>query len=92
MVLSFIIDAIQESVVFNWPQFVIQLVTILIPVAIAIVNQNRRITHLETENAELHKDNAKMSLELVAVKEAYTRLADRYEDALRKQAGMRDRF
>lgn len=76
----------------SWQQFIIQLFITLVPVAIALVNQNRRIARLEAENLELQKDNEELSARLDNLKRDHTALQARYEDTLRKQAGMRDKF
>lgn len=75
-----------------WQQFVVQLLVTLVPVAIAMVNQNRRITKLETENRELKKDNEEMEQRLERLTVDHQSLQKRYEANLKAQAGMRDKF
>lgn len=75
-----------------WQQFVVQLLVTLVPVAIAMVNQNRRITKLETENRELKKDNEEMEQRLERLTIDHQELQSRYEANLKAQAGMRDKF
>lgn len=76
----------------SWQQFIIQLFVTLVPVAIALIKQNRRITILEQENVKLKKDNKDLSDSLETLKLAHIALQGRYEHTLLKQAGMRDKF
>jgi predicted RNase H-like nuclease (RuvC/YqgF family) len=75
-----------------WQQFVVQLVVTLVPLGIAIANQNKRIAKLESENAELRKDNDEMEQRLERLTTDHESLQRRYETNLKAQAGMRDRF
>ena len=68
------------------------MVATLVPVAIAVVNQNRKIAKLEVENEELRRDNTQLAQQLTELTQAHGELQGRYEATLRSQAGMRDRF
>ena len=76
----------------DWPQLILQMVATLVPVVIAVVNQNRKIAKLEVENEELRRDNAQLAQRLTELTHAHGELQGRYEATLRSQAGMRDRF
>ena len=76
----------------DWPQLILQMVATLVPVAIAVVNQNRKIAKLEVENEELRRDNTQLAQQLTELTQAHGELQGRYEATLRSQAGMRDRF
>lgn len=76
----------------DWPQLILQMVATLVPVVIAVVNQNRKIAKLEVENEELRRDNAQLAQRLTELTHAHGELQNRYEATLRSQAGMRDRF
>jgi len=76
----------------SWQTFVIQFVSILVPVAIAIVRQNRRISELMAENGRLRAAVNKLNNALSDLTENHHDLQVRYEDTLRQNAGMRDGF
>lgn len=76
----------------DWPQLILQMTITLVPVAVALINQNRKIARLEIENDELRRDNNELANRLTQLTQAHGELQGRYEATLRSQAGMRDRF
>ncbi len=76
----------------DWPQLMLQMAATLVPVAIALINQNRKIAKLEVENEELRRDNTQLAQRLTELTHAHGELQGRYEATLRSQAGLRDRF
>lgn len=68
------------------------MVATLVPVAIAIVNQNRKTAKLEARIKELEQDNSELAIRLNDITKAHGELQGRYEATLRSQAGLRDRF
>jgi regulator of replication initiation timing len=76
----------------DWQQFVLQLVAMAVPVAIAIIKQNQRITHLEENNTHLQRDNEELSRRLDDAVKRHNELQARYEAALKASAGLRGSF
>jgi regulator of replication initiation timing len=76
----------------DWQQFILQLVAMAVPVAIAIVKQNQRITHLEENNAHLQRDNEELAKRLDETVKSHNALQARYEAALKQSAGLRGSF
>lgn len=76
----------------DWSQLIIQLIGMLIPVAIAMVNQNRKITRLMIENEDLRNKIKELTQYFTQLQADHTSLQEKYELSLRSQAGLRDRF
>lgn len=76
----------------NWSEFVLQAITILVPVAIAMIGQQGQIAKLKAALAETEKDNGDLRDRLVKLEGEYNNLLIRYERSLKAQAGMKDKF
>ena len=76
----------------QWEQFILQLVVTLVPVALALINQNKKIAKLQSQNETLTKDNTSLKERLDQLQMEHNGLQARYEKNLTQQAGMRNRF
>lgn len=72
--------------------FIVQIVGVLTPVAIAMAKQNRRIATLEQANEDLKTENQRLREQIVALDNENQGLQSQLNNLLVQMANLRDGF
>ena len=74
-------------------QFILQLFSVaVVPLFLAMLNQNKKMTSLQSQLSELQKDYNDLTARFNALQTEHRELQAEYKESLKKQAGIRETF